>query len=80
VRSLGLGNATPPFFLRSPSQISFIPDASHVLVTDKERGVVDAFGLRPDGRPADVVQEASGLVAGRGEDGFGDKQRHGRAS
>jgi 6-phosphogluconolactonase (cycloisomerase 2 family) len=52
VRSLGLGNATPPFFLRSPSQIGITPDASHVLVTDKENGVVDAFALRSDGRPA----------------------------
>jgi 6-phosphogluconolactonase (cycloisomerase 2 family) len=54
VRSLGLGNATPPFFLRAPSQIGFTPDASHVLVTDKENGMVDAFALRPDGRPAVV--------------------------
>ena len=52
VRSLDLGNATPPFFLRSPSQIGFTPDASHVLVTDKENGMVDAFALGPDGEPA----------------------------
>jgi DNA-binding beta-propeller fold protein YncE len=63
VRSLGLGNATPPFFLRSPSQIGFTPDASHVLLTDKENGMVDAFALRPDGRPAFApVTTATGPV------------------
>jgi 6-phosphogluconolactonase (cycloisomerase 2 family) len=63
VRSLGLGNATPPFFLRSPSQISITPHASHVLLTDKENGVVDAFALRPDGRPAFApVATATGPV------------------
>ena len=63
VRSLGLGNATPPFFLRSPSQIGFTPDASHVLLTDKENGMVDAFALQPDGRPAVApVTTATGPV------------------
>jgi 6-phosphogluconolactonase (cycloisomerase 2 family) len=63
VRSLGLGNATPPFFLRSPSQIGITPDASHVLLTDKENGVVDAFALRPDGQPAVApVTTATGPV------------------
>ena len=63
VRSLGLGNATPPFFLRSPSQIGITPDASHVLLTDKENGMVDAFALRPDGRPAVApVTTATGPV------------------
>jgi DNA-binding beta-propeller fold protein YncE len=63
VRSLGLANDTPPFFLRSPSQIGFTPDASHVLVTDKENGTVDAFALQPDGRPASApVTTATGPV------------------
>jgi 6-phosphogluconolactonase (cycloisomerase 2 family) len=63
VRSLGLGNTTPPFFLRSPSQIGITADASQVLVTDKENGVVDAFALRPDGRPAFApVTTATGPV------------------
>jgi 6-phosphogluconolactonase (cycloisomerase 2 family) len=51
-RSLGLGNATPPFFLDSPGQIGITDDGSELLVSTKTHGLVDAFALGADGRPA----------------------------
>jgi 6-phosphogluconolactonase (cycloisomerase 2 family) len=51
-RSLGLGNATPPFFLDSPGQIGITNDGSQLLVSTKTHGLVDVFALGSDGRPA----------------------------
>jgi hypothetical protein len=51
-RSLGLGNLTTPNFLTSPGQVGFTDDGSHLLVTTKTHGLVDAFALGFDGRPA----------------------------
>jgi 6-phosphogluconolactonase (cycloisomerase 2 family) len=62
-RSLGLGNATPPFFLSSPAQVGFTPDADELLVTTKNHGDVDAFRLDRSGRPAAApVQTSTGPV------------------
>ena len=55
VRSLGLGNATPPFFLSSPAQIGITDDGAQLLVSTKNHGVMDAFALRADGRPASAL-------------------------
>ena len=52
VRSFGLGNATPPFFLSSLAQIGITNDGAHLLVSTKGNGTVDAFALRRDGQPA----------------------------
>jgi 6-phosphogluconolactonase (cycloisomerase 2 family) len=63
VRSLGFGNTTPPFFLSSPAQIGITDDGSQVLVSTKNHGVVDAFALRRDGRPASTpVTTSTGPV------------------
>jgi hypothetical protein len=63
VRSLGLANATPPFFLSSPAQIGISDDGAQVLVSAKANGFVDAFALGPDGRPASApVLTATGPV------------------
>lgn len=51
-RSLGLANATPPFFLSSPAQVGITDDGAQLLVSTKNYGVVDAFALGADGRPA----------------------------
>jgi 6-phosphogluconolactonase (cycloisomerase 2 family) len=63
VRSFGLGNATPPFFLSSPAQIGITDDGAQLLVSMKGNGTVDAFALGADGRPAaDPVSTATGPV------------------
>lgn len=51
-RSLGLGNANPPFFLSSPGQVGITPDGRQLIVTTKINGTVEAFGLDEDGRPS----------------------------
>lgn len=52
-RSLGLGNANPPFFLTSPGQVGFTPDGSKLLVTTKgSTSAVDVFLMQPNGRPS----------------------------
>lgn len=38
VRSLGLGNATPPFFLSSPSEIGITDDGAHLLGAPRPTG------------------------------------------
>ncbi|HKC19506.1 MAG TPA: hypothetical protein VKE27_07710, partial [Candidatus Dormibacteraeota bacterium] len=48
-RSLGLANATPPFFLSSPAQVGFTPDGEHLVVTTKTNGTVDVFSVGADG-------------------------------
>lgn len=53
-RALGLGNATPPFFLASPGQIGFTPDGGKLIVTTKKTGTIDVFDLSPNGRPSDA--------------------------
>ncbi len=53
-RTLGLGNATPPFFLTAPAQIGFTPGGAHLIVTTKTNNTVDVFsvsGGRPSGTP-----------------------------
>jgi 6-phosphogluconolactonase (cycloisomerase 2 family) len=52
IRELGLGNATPPFFLSSPAQIGFTPDRRQLLVSTKNHGFVDSFAISDSGRPA----------------------------
>ena len=49
-RSLGLANASPPFFLSSPAQVGLSPDAERLIVTTKIRGEVDVFAVAPSGR------------------------------
>ena len=52
LRSLGLGNATPPFFVSSPAQIGITDDGSHLLVAAKGNGYVAVYALGSDGRPS----------------------------
>lgn len=63
-RSLGLGNATPPFFLASPGQIGFTPDGNQLIVTTKKSGTIDVFDLSESGRPsaAPTVTASAGAV------------------
>jgi len=49
-RSLGLGNASNPFFLSSPAEVGFSPDGRHLIVTTKGNGGVDVFAVGEDGR------------------------------
>lgn len=49
-RTLGLANATPPFFLSSPAQVGFTPDGGHLIVTAKTNGMVDVFSVGDGGR------------------------------
>lgn len=50
VRSLGLSNSNPPFFLSSPAQVGFTPAGSQLVVTTKNNGMVDVFSVNPAGR------------------------------
>jgi 6-phosphogluconolactonase (cycloisomerase 2 family) len=58
-RTLGLGNANPPFFLDSPGQVGFTPDGHQLIVTTKSHGTIDVFGVLPDGRLAAGVENPS---------------------
>ena len=58
-RTLGLGNANPPFFLDSPGQVGFTPDGRDLIVTTKSHGTIDVFPVLPNGRTADGVQNPS---------------------
>jgi 6-phosphogluconolactonase (cycloisomerase 2 family) len=58
-RSLGLGNDNPPFFLDSPGQVGLTPDGHDLVVTTKSHGTIDVFPVRPNGRLADGVHNAS---------------------
>jgi 6-phosphogluconolactonase (cycloisomerase 2 family) len=53
-RSLGLANGNPPFFLAAPAQVGFTPGGGQLVVTTKNNGVVDVFGVNPTGRLSDV--------------------------
>jgi hypothetical protein len=45
-RSLALANTNPPNFLKSPGQVGFSPDGSHVIVTTKQSGPgLDVFSV-----------------------------------
>ena len=61
VRSLGLANTDPPFFLTSPGQVGFTPDGRQLLVTTKANGdMIDVFGVEANGRlSATPVRNAS---------------------
>lgn len=49
-RTLGLSNATPPFFLSSPAQIGFSPNGSELIVTTKgSTSSFDVFAVSPAG-------------------------------
>lgn len=48
-RSLGLSNESPPFFLSSPAQVGFTPAGDHLVVTTKNNGLVDVFGVNAEG-------------------------------
>ena len=62
-RPLGLGNANPPFFLKSPAQVGFTPEGDHLIVTTKTNGTADVFSLGEDGRPSTApVKNAEGPV------------------
>ena len=52
LRSLGLANDNPPFFLTSPAQVGFTPDGGQLVVTLKANtgGPVDVFGVSASGR------------------------------
>lgn len=60
-RALGLGNTNPPFFLDSPGQVGFTPDAGQLIVTTKASGGnIDVFEVALDGRlSASPVTNAS---------------------
>ena len=49
-RTLGLGNTTPPFFLKSPAQVGFTPDGDHLIVTTKTLNTVHVFSVGDGGR------------------------------
>jgi len=54
-RTLGLGNAVPPFFLSSPGQVGFSPDGSKLIVTTKgSTNSIDVFAVRPNGSLSDT--------------------------
>ena len=53
-RSLGLDNASPPFFLTSPAQVGLSPDSAHLVVTTKVNRAVDVFDVAPSGRLSDA--------------------------
>jgi 6-phosphogluconolactonase (cycloisomerase 2 family) len=63
-RMLGLGNATPPFFLSSPGQVGFTADGRYLVVTTKNHDTLLAFAVDEDGAPADrpVVTPSAGRV------------------
>jgi 6-phosphogluconolactonase (cycloisomerase 2 family) len=62
-RSLGLANATPPFFLSSPAQIGITDDGAQLLVSTKNHGLMDAFALGANDRPASApASTATGPV------------------
>jgi len=42
-----------------PAQVSFTPDGTQLLVTEKGTNVIDVFTLRPDGRTDGPIVEAS---------------------
>ena len=52
LRSLGLGNGNPPFFLQSPGQVGFTPDGSELVISMKGNGggSVYVYGVSADGR------------------------------
>jgi 6-phosphogluconolactonase (cycloisomerase 2 family) len=52
LRSLGLGNGNPPFFLQSPAQVGFTPDGSKLVISMKGNGggSVYVYGVSADGR------------------------------
>lgn len=62
-RSLGLANATTPFFLGAPAQVGFTPGGDHLLVTTKTNSSVEVFSVRDDGRlsASPVVNSAPGV-------------------
>lgn len=50
VRSLGLSNATPPFFLASPGQVGYSPDGRFLVVTTKaSSSAYEVFGVQGNG-------------------------------
>lgn len=62
-RTLGLANATPPFFLSSPAQAGFTPDGEHLIVTTKTNGTVDVFSVGDEGTlSADPLDNAASPV------------------
>ena len=64
VRSLGLANTNPPFFLSAPAQVGLTPDGAHLVVTTKNANTIDVFTIHADGRPsaAPVQNASSGAV------------------
>lgn len=55
LRSLGLANAIPPFFLTSPGQVGFTPDGSKLIVTTKgSTNSIDIFAVHADGSLSDA--------------------------
>jgi 6-phosphogluconolactonase (cycloisomerase 2 family) len=62
-RTLGLPNATPPFFLSSPAEVGITPDRAHLVVTTKINSTVDVFSVSPDGglSAAPVKNAAAGV-------------------
>lgn len=48
-RSLGLSNASPPFFLSSPAEAGFTPSGSQLVVATKTNGTVDVFSVDQNG-------------------------------
>lgn len=54
-RTLGLGNAEPPFFLSSPGEVGFSPDGSKLIVTTKgSTNSIDVFAVRANGSLSDT--------------------------
>src|SRR5579859_860581 len=50
VRSLGLGNTTPPVFISAPAQVGISPDGRHLVVTTKNHNTILGYRLDEAGR------------------------------
>jgi 6-phosphogluconolactonase (cycloisomerase 2 family) len=59
VRSLGLSNATVPFFLTAPSQIGLTPDGRTLVVATKANNTLVTFPVHRDGSLGDAIVNAS---------------------
>jgi 6-phosphogluconolactonase (cycloisomerase 2 family) len=51
-RSLNAGGTNPPSFIKSPAQVSFDPSGHFLVVTLKERNLIDLFAVDKNGIPS----------------------------
>jgi 6-phosphogluconolactonase (cycloisomerase 2 family) len=56
VRSLGLNNTSPPFFVNGPGQVGYSPNGHFLIVTTKSSSnSFEVFGVSPFGRLSDTA-------------------------